>query len=96
MTKPAPFPIIPTDPSSFIKFKPFSFAFFSDSGIGISCSKSSKYGCLYFAFISNDTFESSAITPLSVIARGLTSTRSQSPSVNIKYKFSIISERLSS
>ena len=75
--------MIPTVPSSFIKFRSFSFACFSESGIGISSSRSSKYVCLYLAFISNVTFESSAITPLSVIARGLTSTKSQSPSMNI-------------
>ena len=91
ITKPAPFPIIPTDPSSFMKFRPFSFAFFSDSGIGISFSKSSKYECLYFAFMSSATFESRAITPASVIANGFTSTRSQSPLTNIKNRFCIIS-----
>ena len=82
ITSPAPLPIIPTEPSSLIKFNPFSFADFSDGGIGISFSISSNSSCLYFAFISKDTFESKAFTPSLVIAKGLTSTKSQSPSTN--------------
>ena len=46
ITNPAPLPIIPTLPSSFIKLRFFSLANCSETGIGISFSKSLKFSCL--------------------------------------------------
>ena len=46
ITNPAPLPMIPTLPSSFIKFRFFSLANCSETGIGISFSISMKLSCL--------------------------------------------------
>jgi hypothetical protein len=85
ITSPAPLPMIPTDPSSLMKPRPFSRARRSMGSSVTARRKSSKSGWRKKALPSRATLASRATTsPAAVSTRGFTSTRSQSISTKAR------------